>query len=112
MLTGDDKLKYQRRYQRDNRERLLAEKAKRREAQRTYIQKAKEHPCADCNVQYPYYVMEFDHVRGKKRYNLNRLAKVSASWATIDAEIAKCDVVCANCHRERTYTREIGVTAT
>jgi hypothetical protein len=104
-LEGTAKIEYQRQYQRDNREALLARKKERLEAQRRLIREAKNRPCADCTVTYPYYVMEFDHVRGEKKYNLNRLGKMSASWDTIKAEIAKCEVVCANCHRERTHQR-------
>jgi len=59
-------------------------------------------------VQYDWWVMEFDHVSGEKRFNLNDLTNMSASWETIEAEIAKCEVICANCHRHRTYTRFIG----
>lgn len=95
--------KYQREYQQKNKADLLEKKRVRREKQRKYIQKAKSKPCTDCGIKYPYWVMDFDHVRGKKRFNLNRLSKVSASWETIDAEIAKCEVVCSNCHRDRTH---------
>lgn len=70
------------------------------------IRDAKDKPCADCGIQYPYYVMQFDHVRGEKKFN------VGGGWnnsiESIKEEIAKCDVVCANCHAERTYQRMIG----
>lgn len=60
----------------------------------------KSRPCADCRRRFPPAVMEFDHVRGRKirpvanmkYYKLERLMK----------EIAKCDLVCSNCHAERT----------
>lgn len=68
------------------------------------IRQAKNKPCADCKQTFPYYVMDFDHVRGKK------LASVSKTYANgprfIKREIAKCDVVCANCHRIRTHQRK------
>lgn len=62
--------------------------------------RAKSVPCADCGRVYPFYVMEFDHVRGEKAFNIGG-AKVSRK-RLLD-EIAKCDVVCSNCHRERTW---------
>jgi hypothetical protein len=64
----------------------------------------KDTPCADCGVQYPPYVMQFDHVHGKKSFTIGRQSCV-ISRARLCAEIAKCDVVCANCHEERTYKR-------
>lgn len=65
------------------------------------IKQAKDVPCADCGKRYPHYVMDFDHVREGKLANVSNLAKGNVD--TLLAEIAKCDVVCANCHRERTY---------
>jgi hypothetical protein len=64
---------------------------------------AKNVPCADCGERYPPYVMDFDHVRGVKKDIVSRL--VGGSTEALLEEIAKCDVVCANCHRERTYGR-------
>lgn len=56
----------------------------------------------DCGVPYPYYVMEFDHRDpSQKLANIGRL--LGNSWKRLKDEIAKCDVVCANCHRERTH---------
>lgn len=71
---------------------------------REMVQKIKSRPCADCSIQYPYYVMDFDHREGEtKEYTLNRIDRMTVR--RILYEIAKCDVVCANCHRERTYQR-------
>lgn len=64
-----------------------------------------ETPCDDCNQHFPYYVMQFDHVRGKKIDKVNRMVYTS-SYDTVMNEIAKCDVVCANCHHLRTFWRD------
>ena len=59
-------------------------------------------PCTDCGVAYPYYVMDWDHLEDKifsagkaATYSIERLQK----------EIAKCELVCSNCHRQRTFNR-------
>jgi hypothetical protein len=61
------------------------------------------HPCVDCGVGDPI-VLEFDHV-GVKRASVTRLAWTEYSLATIDREIAECEVRCCNCHRRRTAER-------
>jgi hypothetical protein len=99
---------YQRQYQRINRIRLSEEKKYRRQLQREFIQNLKDKPCTDCGHKYPHYVMDFDHVRGEKKYDLSRLAKISVNFQTILEEADKCEVVCSNCHRERTYRRRSG----
>ena len=55
------------------------------------------HPCVDCHCA-DVRVLEFDHVRGEKSGNISRMVGLSYSWTTIEAEIAKCEVRCANCH--------------
>lgn len=82
-----------------HREALRQTNRRRAQERRLYIQQEKSKPCADCGIQYPYYVMDFDHVRGVKKVRVSAL--VNAAWETLKAEIAKCDVVCANCHRLR-----------
>jgi hypothetical protein len=62
------------------------------------------HPCADCEERNPV-VLDFDHVKGKKEYNVAKMMNSSLSWSKILSEIAKCEVVCANCHRIRTAAR-------
>lgn len=69
------------------------------------IRKAKSNPCTDCGQSYPFYVMDFDHVRGIKRFSLSKVH--GRSLAVIETEMAKCEIVCANCHRERTYSRNV-----
>lgn len=67
------------------------------------IREAKSKPCTDCGVQYPTWVMQFDHVpeRGRKLFGLSNARCIEK----VPEEIAKCDVVCANCHAERTHQR-------
>lgn len=59
----------------------------------------------DCNIEYPYYVLDFDHVRGKKVENISNMAK-HYTWEEILKEIKKCELVCSNCHRIRTFKRQ------
>lgn len=71
-----------------------------------YIQDLKSRtPCMDCKESYPYYVMDFDHVRGRKHKNVMELIP-TLSKKKIDEEIAKCEIVCSNCHRVRTHSRK------
>ncbi len=64
------------------------------------------HPCADCGESDPV-VLEFDHLRDKSFEIATAL--VDRSWDRILEEIAKCEVVCANCHRRRTVRRRRSV---
>ena len=57
-----------------------------------------ENPCTDCGETNPV-VLEFDHLRDKVR-NVSRA--MGLSLKSLKEEIAKCEVVCANCHRIRT----------
>jgi hypothetical protein len=58
------------------------------------------HPCVDCGERDPL-LLEFDH-RAQKRAGIMELMRKHATWAEILAEIEKCDVRCANCHRRKT----------
>jgi hypothetical protein len=48
--------------------------------------------------------MDFDHVRGEKKFGI--AICINRAWKLLEAEITKCDVVCANCHRIRTRQRK------
>ncbi len=62
-------------------------------------------PCVDCGKRYPHYVMDFDHrdPDTKKSTIARLLYRSRAGRRRVMEEIAKCDLVCANCHRERTW---------
>jgi hypothetical protein len=70
------------------------------EARRSRWEYLLSHPCVDCGESDPL-VLEFDH-RSGKRAAISDLMRNHASWQVISAEIAKCDVRCANCHKRRT----------
>lgn len=61
----------------------------------------KQQPCAVCNIKYPWYCMDFDHIDPTTK--LFNLAKPKGSKEDIILEIKKCEIVCANCHRIRTF---------
>lgn len=63
----------------------------------------------DCKQSFPYYVMDFDHRDpSKKEANVGSLRRDGASLEALKTEIAKCDIVCANCHRVRTHKKKDG----
>jgi hypothetical protein len=76
-----------------------------RERNRDYVRNIKEsNPCTDCKEQYHYSQMDFDHL-DNKQHSIARLANSEASIKTIKREIEKCELVCSNCHRLRTWIR-------
>ncbi len=70
-----------------------------------WVQQQKGSPCLDCGKRYGYWVMHFHHVRGEKEFSLSRCGSVS--YERIKAEIAKCDLLCANCHAQRHHNQEV-----
>ena len=71
------------------------------ENRKRLIEYLMHHPCVDCGHT-DVRVLDFDHVRGKKLRHISQMINIACSWATIEAEIAKCEVRCANCHRIKT----------
>lgn len=62
-------------------------------------------PCADCGGRFHPVAMDFDHVAGDKTLGISEMVRGRYSWQRIEVEIAKCEIVCSNCHRVRTYER-------
>lgn len=63
----------------------------------------RDHPCIDCSETDPI-VLQFDHLRDKSK-PVAYFVKAGATWKRIMEEIDKCEVVCANCHTRRTFSR-------
>lgn len=80
---------------------------RRAEENERIIRRAKDIPCADCGQRFAPSQMDFDHVRGIKEFNIGD-AKRKVGSERLEAEITKCDVVCAVCHRIRTRRRRRG----
>ena len=66
-------------------------------------------PCMDCIRVYPWCAMDFDHRPGEiKEFNIGTQGcqrPTPERLARVEKEIAKCDIVCSNCHRVRTQKR-------
>lgn len=88
-----------------NREKYLKKAKDKRADIREFIKSKKNKPCMDCSVHYPTHIMQFDHISGEKLFNIGEWSAVGKGKKQIENEIEKCDVVCANCHAERTYKR-------
>jgi hypothetical protein len=74
-------------------------------AQARLLDHLRDRPCTDCGGRFPPCAMDFDH-----RDPASKLSAVTrmigrAGTARILDEAAKCDIVCANCHRLRTFDR-------
>jgi protein-arginine kinase activator protein McsA len=65
----------------------------------------KDQTCRDCGTN-DYRVFEFDHINNDKFRNVSQLVVEGYGWDKIKTEMNKCEVVCANCHRIRTFTRQ------
>ena len=94
-----------------NRQRYIDQEAARkrdRRIERTHrlLEYFRDHPCVDCGETDPI-VLEFDHLADKDFDIGTSLDR--RPWEAILAEIAKCEVVCANCHRRRTAIRRQSV---
>jgi hypothetical protein len=95
----------------DRRDRQIALSLAYRKTLLDRVNKLKQDPCQDCGGSFPSYVMDFDHRDGRTKVNSISKLVQRGSWAKILAEIVKCDLICANCHRIRTWRRAHGLDA-
>jgi len=55
--------------------------------------------CKGCQKRFPTYILEFHHrVPADKVFTV--LGGIGRKWESLVEEIKKCDLLCANCHRE------------
>jgi hypothetical protein len=88
-----------------NRERLAAAHARNRRRALEWFRALKEgQPCTDCGGIFHPASMQWDHPPG-----VDKVAHVAKLYSgrrdVVLAEIAKCELVCANCHAVRTFER-------
>jgi hypothetical protein len=74
---------------------------------RDFILALRDRPCEECDRRFPPFILQFDH-----RDPATKNFIVSQTWMSSEARIlreaAKCDIVCPNCHRDRTFRRRQG----
>lgn len=82
-------------------------KTKTKDRNREFIRSLKENrACQDCGNFFHWTAMDFDH-RGDKIISISTMSVSSYSIEKILNEVNKCDLVCSNCHRVRTYQRGV-----
>lgn len=77
---------------------------------RSRIRLLKSNPCTDCGGSFHYSAMDFDHPEDNKSFEIADFG--GSSWDKIQTEIDKCELVCSNCHRVRTWKRKMSLTST
>lgn len=81
---------------------VYEQKKKNVQAMRQYVYDlSKAKGCIDCSETDPI-VLDFDHVRGKKVLAIGNMVPQNCSFATLQEELAKCEIRCSNCHRRKT----------
>jgi hypothetical protein len=69
------------------------------------INNFKNKPCAQCGHQYELYNMQCDHINpANKLYNISQLK--SRKLDILLAELSKCQVLCALCHRKKSIIEQ------
>jgi hypothetical protein len=91
----------QQKWYQENRLKVIEASLSQRDKNRLWLEDQRSNPCVDCGDKYPSCCMDFHH-----RDPLTKSFGISDgitryARATIVAEIAKCDLVCSNCHRIR-----------
>ena len=96
----------EKRWRTKNADKMRGYQDKYREARVSWVNEFKKVPCKDCGGIFPPVCMDFDHIGNDKDKNIAILVNGNYGRQRILDEIAKCEIVCANCHRLRTNERE------
>lgn len=91
---------------RNNPDFYMSKAVSRRSDMKSWVNSLKVGPCHDCRNEFNPWQMDFDHREpSSKSECVSRMIQLGASKDRILKEIEKCDLVCANCHRDRTHKR-------
>lgn len=86
----------------ERQEALVASTMAKRKRNQEYVYNfLKTQQCIDCG-DVRWQVLEFDHVRGTKIHSICHMTRSAFSLETLQAEMDKCEVRCASCHRLKT----------
>lgn len=99
-------LEKRREHYRNNKEQYFERNAEKKRRMQEKLNEIKDVPCMDCGIKYPPHVMDLDHRDPSTKIDTLHRIICQGSWKKFWAEIEKCDVVCANCHRIRTHGRD------
>jgi hypothetical protein len=93
-------------WQRTRVRRMHLRKQHRRRLVDWYRAMKEDAPCTDCGGAFHHAAMQWDHLPGRpKRREVSNMILTGFRRETILEEIAKCELVCANCHAVRTFDR-------
>lgn len=101
-MTPDEKKAYMKQYRKDNRVRMNEQKLLKTRQKRA-INKTKAIEllggrCYICEKVYPPYVYDFHHMNPSEK-EVDPGSLMHKSWESVEKEVSKCILVCANCHR-------------
>lgn len=91
--------------QRNSEGRRLKQQARRAEI-RQWVASLKDAPCVDCGGRFHFAAMQWDHLPGCDKVDQISRLVTGLNRDRILEEIAKCELVCANCHATREYHRK------
>lgn len=99
---------YMREYRKKNKDKLKGTStiinAGLKKRNQEYVDRAKNNPCTDCGGVFHPCAMDFDHLEDKVD-NISTMVQNKVSLVKLQREIDKCELVCAICHRIRTFNR-------
>ena len=82
---------------------------RRRQAISEYVVEIKnELGCSRCSETEPC-CLDFHHIYDNKLIDISKLSRMGWSWKRIDEEIAKCIILCSNCHRKEHHKISVAV---
>lgn len=94
---------YLRQHYKDNKDYYRAKAHDHRNKLREYVDSLKSEPCTDCHKKFHPVCMDFDHLYDKIA-NVAKMVSDGVSMSVLKTELAKCELVCACCHRLRTHS--------
>jgi|ERR1041385_448641 hypothetical protein len=95
-------------YRRTHPEVIVRLRHKYQKQSRELMNKFKNKPCFDCQGWFAPCQMEFDRRPGEiKEFEIGN--RYNSNPTRLYREMKKCDLICSNCHRLRTWKRSLGI---